>query len=338
MSKQQMIKCIVWDLDGTLWQGTLAEGDHVALREAAVCVVREADAHGVLQSVASRNQREAAFCQLKAFTLADFFLYPQMDPYLIKPDALREIAAQLNISTDSIAFVDDDPFEIYEVRRFLPEVYTYGADETDILLEHIRALPEVSSERRAWMRRREARREAEHAFAGSRADFLRECNMVLTVREAREADLPRVRELASRTRKINNTAGSGFTFEALSSTLRLFVCELEDIFGPHGVVGAGLFRLQASVLHMDLFCVSCRVEGRGVAAAFLNAVLRRLAVDYPEVDTLHCRLNDVREGMAAALLKSMGFSVTGREGNAAQMVLALPYREAQVPWIKMVLC
>lgn len=343
-----MIKCLVWDLDGTVWKGTLAEGDAPVLRETVYETLMEADARGVIQSIASRNDPSAARQALETMGIQGLFLFPQIDPYIVKYAALREIAGHFNISADSVVFVDDDPFERYETNRFIPEVYTYSADELFLLREQIQSLPDVSPKRREWMRRREARLAAEKAFTGSRAEFLAECRMTLTVREAGERDLPRVTELALRAHKINTLVGTDRTSPVRSkeelcvllqgycreSDKRLYVCELTDIFGEHGLTGAGAFRRNETGVYMDLFCVSCRVEGRGVAAAFLHAALSRLCAEMPDASTVYCRIGDTREGMAFTLLKSLGFHVSERDGASALLVLALPYTGTGVSWIR----
>jgi methoxymalonate biosynthesis protein len=359
-----MIKCVVWDLDGTVWNGTLNETHGLAVNPEAAALIQEAERHGIFQSVASRNAEVAALRQLEIFGLRPFFLFPQIEPYLAKPKALREIAAHFNIGLDALAFVDNDPFERYEARRFVPEVNVFDIGETEDLRRLIGNLP-LSGERAAWMRRREARLQAEAAFTGTRADFLRECKMELTVRRAAAADIPRIRELAGRTRQINTAYGQETDWDGIltQENAALYVCELSDIFGDHGLVGAALFR-RAKELNLDVFCVSCQVEGRGVAAAFLNAALRREGQvrapgpappvrgqkgdTPPPMPAVVCRCANTREGFAPLLLKSFGFRVTAEEiyfaeppisgrlhynDNITVWRLTPPYTLAEIPWM-----
>lgn len=330
-----MIKCIVWDLDGTLWRGTLAESDTLSPVESVVRIVREADAQGVIQSIASRNDENAARRQLEAFYLDAYFLYPQIEPGIVKSSAIQAIAARFNIRLENIAFVDNDSFERYEVSRYLPAVDSFTPEDVDRLPERWQPLNTAGSDRREWMRRREARLNAEQAFTGSRAEFLAECKMTLTIRQAVPADAPRVMELAARARKINSAAGESNRFSAgVFDPELLYVCELEDIFGAHGLVGFADFCLRGVELHLERFCISCRVEGRGVAAAFLHGILPVIGKSHPEVSTVYCRCADIREGMALTLLKSLGFKVVSRDGDAAVTRLTLPFTAAGVPWIK----
>lgn len=115
------IKCVVWDLDGTIWSGVLLEDDSVELRDSIKGIISELDQRGILQSIASRNKEDMVLNKLKEFQLDQFFLYPQIG-WDNKSDSIKEIAMCLNIGTNSIAFVDDQTFELEEVNYNFPEV------------------------------------------------------------------------------------------------------------------------------------------------------------------------------------------------------------------------
>ena len=341
-----MIKCIVWDLDGTLWDGVLNEGAPLLLNENAGKAVKEADARGMIQSIASRNEAGPAMERLQYFGLSEYFLFPQIEPWLAKPDALKRIAEHFNIGIDTLAFVDDDPFERYEAERYLPEAAVFSADEIDLLMETLRGIAANSqsdehgcadingfNKRRVWMLAREKSLEAEAAFTGTRAEFLAECNITLTVRRAVDTDIPRVRELLSRARRLNTAPGRDVSALLSDNNTRLYVCELHDIFGDHGMVGASLIRTIEKTLCIEMFCVSCRVEGRGAAAAFLHEILRRETAG-PEAQALSEVLCRSLGGMSHILFKSMGFAIAeaGKDGGAL-FRLPLPYNGTGVTWI-----
>ena len=330
-----MLKCIVWDLDGTIWDGELGGGS-VTLREGAAELIRLADARGVLQSIASKSDPEAAMEKLSSLGIDKFFLYPQIAETVSKAACIRKIAKQLNIDTDSVAFIDDSPFERYEVRRYLPEVSVYAADDLSALHGYLEGLAENGGQnRRELMLMREKRLSARQAFLGSREEFLKECRMVLTIREALADDLIRAAELASRANKLNNTRERPDE-EHLSVYMdegdkRIYVCELDDIFGCHGIVGVCLLRLSDS-LYIDLFCISCRVEGRGIGAAFLGEVIRRAAVCQKKA---LCAYKQYKRDISAyLLLKMLGFTTAWKEQDISMMRLELPCRVILPEWIK----
>ena len=117
-----MKKCIVWDLDNTLWDGVCLEGA-VTLREKVAEAIRELDRRGILHSIACRGNEEAAITTLKDFGLEGFFLVPQIN-WLPKSQNIVRISKVLNLPLNSIAFVDDDRFEREQVAFMLPDVVT----------------------------------------------------------------------------------------------------------------------------------------------------------------------------------------------------------------------
>ena len=73
------MKCLVWDLDNTLWDGVLLEDAQVSLRPEVPGILRALDERGILHSIASRNDRAIAMEKLREFGLADYFLWPQIN-------------------------------------------------------------------------------------------------------------------------------------------------------------------------------------------------------------------------------------------------------------------
>ena len=78
-AEKKTIKCVVWDLDNTLWNGVLLENDDISLRDSVVNVIETLDSRGILQSIASRNEVTTAMQKLREFGLHEYFLYPQIN-------------------------------------------------------------------------------------------------------------------------------------------------------------------------------------------------------------------------------------------------------------------
>ena len=111
---KQTIKCVVWDLDNTVWDGILLEDREVVLRPHVVDILKTLDERGILHSVASRNDHDLAMAKLEEFGIAEYFLYPQIN-WNPKSGSVAQIAKDINTGLDAIAFVDDQPFEREEV-------------------------------------------------------------------------------------------------------------------------------------------------------------------------------------------------------------------------------
>src|SRR5215467_694494 len=117
--KQKAIKCVVWDLDQTLWEGVLLEDDRISLRSNVPDIIKTLDSRGIVQSIASKNDPEKALETLHELGLAEYFLHPQIN-WNAKSSSIKDIARLINIGVDTIAFIDDQPFERAEVNYTLP--------------------------------------------------------------------------------------------------------------------------------------------------------------------------------------------------------------------------
>ncbi|MDI5966356.1 HAD-IIIC family phosphatase [Streptantibioticus silvisoli] len=284
------VKCVVWDLDNTLWSGVLLEDAEVTVRPGMAEAVRELDARGVLQSVASRNDPATATARLERAGLAGYFLVPRIG-WGAKSESVRRIAADLNLGLDAFLFVDDDPFEREEVSGALPAVRTAeitGPHDVAALLARADLTPAVvtgDGARRRLMYQAEQRRSAaEEDFAGTPQEFLAGLGMRLAVRRAGPGDLARAEELTVRTHQLNAT---GYTYshdelDALRSSDRhvLLVVDLADRFGDYGTVGLVLLEGDApagreTCWTLKLLLVSCRVMARGIGAVLLGHVIAR---------------------------------------------------------------
>lgn len=279
-SARKTVKVLVWDLDDTLWHGTLLEGDDVRLRPGVVETLRALDARGILHSIASRNDAEAALERLRALGVAEYFLYPQIH-WNAKSQSVRAIAEAINIGLDSVAFIDDQPFERDEVSGALPEVLTLDAAEAAALAARPEFRPKFitdeSAQRRLMYRADAERNQAEKDFAGPSEEFLAGLRMRFTIAPALEEDLKRAEELTVRTNQLNST-GYTYSYEELDVFRRspdhlLLVAGLEDRYGPYGKIGLVLIEKGAGLWTLKLLLMSCRVMSRGVGTVLMNHVL-----------------------------------------------------------------
>ncbi len=133
------VKCVVWDLDHTVWDGILLEDGDVPLRPGVLDAIRTLDGRGILQSVASRNDADAAMARLRALGIDEYFLYPQIN-WNAKGQNVAQIAKSLNIGLDTLLFIDDQPFEREEVAFTHDKVLCIDSALLDDLLDRLRPL------------------------------------------------------------------------------------------------------------------------------------------------------------------------------------------------------
>ncbi|WP_441247480.1 HAD-IIIC family phosphatase [Kitasatospora sp. McL0602] len=277
------VKVVVWDLDNTFWQGVLLEdGDDVKLRDGVAEAVRELDARGVVQSVASRNDEPTALAKLAELGLDDYFLAPQIG-WGAKSESVRRIAEALNLGLDAFLFLDDDGFEHAEVTRAHPQVRTAEYEGALALLARPDLTQPPGSPDGSWRRRQYRtdlqRADAEQEFTGTPDEFLATLDMRLVVRHAQPGDLRRAEELTVRTHQLNAT---GYTYSMAeldelrgSATHSLLVAELADRFGDYGTIGLVLVEHTPEIWTLKLLLVSCRVMSRGTGTVLLGHVIAR---------------------------------------------------------------
>ncbi|MCB2206006.1 HAD-IIIC family phosphatase [bacterium] len=277
-----LCKCIVWDLDNTVWDGICLEG-HVVPRQETLHAIETLHSRGILHSVASRGEAEVALGVLKQQRMLDYFVVPKIN-WLPKSANIQDIASTLNIPLDAMAFIDDDPFEREQVEFMLPEVRVFPAESA----EQLPGLPgfdttlisDVTTQRARLYREEQERKEAEPAFS-SREEFLQSCDMQLSVRTAVTKDIPRIREMMSRTHQMNSSGlmlGEEELLDVLTNgrdERELYIAELHDRFGSCGIIGITVMEKHAKEWRMLLFAMSCRVMGRGIEKAFLFALFER---------------------------------------------------------------
>ena len=135
MKSGKEIKAVVWDLDGTLWDGILLENDEVRVKPGIEEIIQALDSRGILQSVASHNEHDVAMAKLRELGLAEYFLFAEIN-WNAKSVSIERIRENLNIGMDAILFIDDRPFERDEVQHVHPEVTCVDASEYKNLLRY----------------------------------------------------------------------------------------------------------------------------------------------------------------------------------------------------------
>ena len=310
-TKAPKIKCVIWDLDNTLWNGVLIEDglSGLKLRPEAVLAIQELDRKGILQSVVSKNDHEVALAALEHFGLASYFLVPQIS-WAPKSNAIATIAKKLNIGSDTFAFIDDQEFERAEVASRHPEVFAIDAIALETLGVHERFAVEVTSEaasRRVLYQEEEQRNAALEDSAMDYEEFLRSCSMRIDIAPLDTDDLPRSYELSQRTNQLNIWS-SRYTSDQLQallsedSPLRAYTVRAEDRFGSYGLVGLCIIDEPARLVRDLMF--SCRIQGKLVGETFVAW----LAEKYAGTTPLQARYKQsAKNTPARKLLESVGF-------------------------------
>ena len=278
--EKSKIKCVVWDLDDTLWEGILIENDEIKLNKAIVDIIKTLDQRGILNSIASRNNYEIAQQKLKDFKLWEYFVYPEIS-WNNKSISIKKIAENLNIGVETFAFIDDQIFEREEVKFSFPNINTFSPEDiVNFINDQIFIPSYITNEtvlRRYYYQTDIERKKQEEVYIGSNLDFMKSLSLKLNIKRASEEDLQRAEELTIRTHQLNTT-GITYSYSELyefmnSNEYSLYVCSLEDKYGSYGTIGLALVEEKKESWKIKLLLMSCRVISRNAGHAFIGALI-----------------------------------------------------------------
>jgi FkbH-like protein len=289
-------KCLVLDLDNTLWGGIIGEdgmsgiqlgqsGLGLAFREFQMAIL-SLFGKGVILAISSKNNPEEVqqvFSEHSEMVLGwEHFAASEIN-WEDKATGIERLAKRLNIGLDSMVFLDDNPVERELVRMRLPEVMVpeLPADPSAYAsfllgLDCFYTLRLTDEDRqRGVLYRQQAEREAflSQTPVSSLEDYYSMLEMVVTLREADAAISARVAQLTQRTNQFNLTTRRYSERDILAMMAdprwRLFALDLEDKFGTYGTVGLAIVYQDGKAWQLDTFLMSCRALGRAVEEAFL---------------------------------------------------------------------
>lgn len=325
-----IIKCVAWDLDHTIWDGTLIESnpEGLALRDGVKQAIINLDARGFLQVVVSKNYEKDVIPVLQRLGIYEYFVYVCAN-WQPKSQNLSTLAQLLNISVDSFALIDDSAFERGEVTKNLGGVRVY--DEQ--VIPHLLALPEfdvpvtADAVRRREMYQQEIRRRVIEKDFSSNLSFLKDCKIEIVVEHIGASSFERSYELLQRTNQLN-LSGRRYQREVFQELCdkefdNIFVLHCSDKYGDYGQIGCFWLHLREKTLSIDEFVLSCRVAGKMIEPAVLSWLMDRY-----DADTLVLNgVDNHRNRLLIETLKGLGFT-----NEAADGLLALTITRERANW------
>jgi FkbH-like protein len=348
------VKCAVLDLDNTLWSGVLREDGPggVSVNEYYLNVLEKMAARGILLAISSKN--DAAERQhlpaLLGTELHSKIVSCQLH-WRPKSEALQEIAAQLNIGLDSLAFFDDSPFERAEVRAHAPQVLVYEPEDLFACLNrpefHPRgAITEEANSRTTKYQQQALRQQAERSSGGNLGEFLASCDFQLELRAPEHGEISRVHELLQRTNQLHATLTRpslgelNARFQDSSNSL-MRIAMLKDRFGDYGLIGFAAVDIRDATWEIVDLAFSCRAMGRGVELAMLHHLYETALAEGIREIAIQFRSGPKNQQMLEILLSS-GLTPEGEvdppEGSSQRLSQQLNSGRLYPvpPWLKLV--
>lgn len=284
-------KCIVLDLDNTIWGGIVGDdgvdgiligSDDGPSGKAFLdfqLYLKSLSQRGIALAVCSKNDERLAKAPFEtrkemALKFEDFAVF--VANWNNKSENLRLIAAKLNLGLDSFLFVDDNPAERDLIRTVLPEVSVVELPNDPS--EYIDAI-----DRGAWFEtitfskedlirsksyKENASRSAAKSIASDLNTYLKDLEMIANWDEAGPEQYSRLTQLINKTNQFNLT-GTRITKSELTKFTSLSDFwvgwfSLKDRFGMHGIISAVILRFKGNCCFIETWVMSCRVFSRGM--------------------------------------------------------------------------
>lgn len=293
-------KCIVLDLDNTLWGGIIGEDGLEGIKLGPTPEGRpffefqqyllSLFNRGVILAINSKNNLDDALEVLRKH------------PYMVlkeehfanikinwgdKISNMKAIAKELNIGIDSLVFIDDDKLNREMVKDALPEILTIDLPEDPAL--YLKILMEINDFNTLQITEEDKQRGKLYAEQRQRAElqqsitditkYLRALKMVVTIQQANHFNIPRIAQLTQKTNQFNMTTRR-YTEEEIKKMANddkylIVSIKVEDKFGDNGITGVIIVEKQNYAWRIDNYLLSCRIIGRRVEEVFLSYIIKR---------------------------------------------------------------
>jgi len=297
-------KCLVLDLDNTLWGGILGEEGMEEIQIGNSYPgnafldfqnnLLELSKNGVILTVCSKNNEQDVieawnknpFLQIKKEQLAAWRIN-----WNNKADNIAELAQELNIGLDSMVFIDDNPSERELIKQCFPMVETPEFPKQPYMLPEffekictdyfqIYTLTGEDKDKLEQYKAYAKRVSFQKTFA-SFEDYLESLEIVLDIQELNPLNLSRIAQLTQKTNQFNLTTKRCTEEDILSFATKgakIYCMGVSDKFGDNGITGAAIITIDENnnSANIDSFLLSCRILGKNIETAFLKYVLQQL--------------------------------------------------------------
>ena len=332
-------KCLVLDLDNTLWGGVLGEegadgiqigGDYpgkafLYFQEALLELSRS----GVILAVCSKNNEQDV---LEAWDKNPFLLLKKdhFASYRInwadKATNIKEIAEELNLGLDSFVFVDDNPTERELIKQVLPMVSVpeFPAQPYDLpvffkhLVEDYFKVYSITDEdkKKTQQYKANASRAQEQRNFGDFTSFLKSLDIQMTIEKANDFNIQRIAQMTQKTNQFNLTT-QRYTDADIRQHLKngweIWCLSVADKFGDNGITGCMMIKGNI----VDTLLLSCRILGKGIEYAFVKTIMKQYKEQWGSALNA-TYIPTAKNGQVADFFEKCGFDVLASDEDGAK--------------------
>ena len=323
-------KGFVLDLDNTLWGGVIGEDgpDHIEIGEGTPVgeaylefqrYLKRHEELGIVLNICSKNDLSIALegIQKEENLLKQDDFFQIQSNWKRKDENLKIIADKLNVSVESLVFLDDNPAEREIVNQNIPNVETPSFDSVEHYIQlvdqnhffEVLSLSEEDQKRADMYRENKLRKREEDKFQDY-GSYLHSLQMTARIHPFQEAEWDRIFQLIQKSNQFNLTT-KRYTMSDIqemsgNSDYLTLSGRLKDKFGDNGIVSLIVAQKEENTVHIRLWVMSCRVLGRNMELAMFDALLARCR---------QCGINTLKgyyfptnkNGMVRDLFQTLGF-------------------------------
>ncbi|NHI95070.1 MAG: HAD-IIIC family phosphatase [Candidatus Lokiarchaeota archaeon] len=338
-------KCIVLDLDNTLWGGIIGEDGIEGIKLDTSFpgnqfvdfqkILLNLNKRGVILAINSKNNYQDAIEVIRnhpAMILKEKNFASIKINWEDKAKNLVEISKEIGIGLDSIVFFDDNPVERELVKQALPEVLVIDLPSSPSLfkqtLENLNifdqlSLTEEDKKRSEMYHARKERKNLEKS-AINIEDYLKNLDILLIIKEWDDFSLPRISNLILKTNQFNLTTKRYTSKEiqdiCIDSSYKIYYLHVKDRFGDEGIVGVAIIKRVDKIWEIDSLLMSCRVIGRKIEIAFLYKIIEDAKKEY--IETIKgTYIRSKKNDLVSNFYKNVGFRLIQEDERHSEWVL-----------------
>lgn len=279
---EDIVKIVFWDLDNTIWDGILIEGD-VCVRDSIKSIILRLNHLGIINVISSKNDFKVAARKLEELELFELFVGHQIN-WEPKSSNILELLNTLNLKPNNAVFVDDSAFERDEVKSRIPQIDVYDQNQILDVISAPKFNPPQSSESKNRIESYRAIIQREKEFFEDNLDynsFLTKSKINLEIEQLKDKDLVRGFELLSRSNQLN-FSGKKYTlpqFEQSASEGKWLFGRVSDRYGEYGKTILARIESTGDTITITDMTISCRIAKRNIEAAFFHYIFESTNVE-----------------------------------------------------------